>query len=92
MFKKVLIVGLSLLIGLIAVAVAEMSGVYERSSGYWWSEGLGYRLFRSLDQARDDLLMATILTFTVMGIVEDQSFVIYLKFFEDCSGSDYGPL
>lgn len=64
----------SLSLGLIVVAVAEMSGVYERSSGYWWSEGLGYRMFRSLDQARNDLLMAAILAFVCMGYVGDRFF------------------
>ncbi len=61
----------SLSIGLIVVAVAEMSGVYERSSGYWWSEGLGYRMFKSLDEARNDLLMASILAFAFLGITGD---------------------
>ena len=65
----------ALSLGLIVVAVAEMSGVYERSSGYWWSEGLGYRLFRSLDESRDDLLLASILTFALLGIVAERIFV-----------------
>jgi ABC-type nitrate/sulfonate/bicarbonate transport system ATPase subunit/ABC-type proline/glycine betaine transport system permease subunit len=64
----------SLSIGLIVVAVAEMSGVYERSSGYWWSEGLGYRMFRSLDEARNDLLLASILSFIILGILGDLLF------------------
>jgi ABC-type nitrate/sulfonate/bicarbonate transport system ATPase subunit/ABC-type proline/glycine betaine transport system permease subunit len=64
----------SLSIGLIVVAVAEMSGVYERSSGYWWSGGLGYRMFRSLDEARNDLLMASVVTFAALGIVGDLLF------------------
>lgn len=64
----------SLGLGLIVVAVAEMSGVFERSSGYWWSEGLGYRMFRSLDEARNDLLLASILTFAALGIVGDVVF------------------
>ena len=66
----------SLALGLIVVAIAEMSGVYERSSGLWWSEGIGYRLFQSLDAGKDDLLLASILTFTGMGIAADQLFVI----------------
>jgi ABC-type nitrate/sulfonate/bicarbonate transport system ATPase subunit/ABC-type nitrate/sulfonate/bicarbonate transport system permease component len=66
----------SLSIGLIVVAVAEMSGVYERSSGYWWSEGLGYRMFRSLDEARNDLLMASVVTFAALGIVGDLVFQV----------------
>lgn len=64
----------SLSFALIVIAVAELGGVYERSSGLWWSEGLGYRLFRSLDQSRDDLLMTGILTFAVLGITLDQIF------------------
>ena len=64
----------SLSIGLIVVAVAEMSGVYESSSGYWWSEGLGYRMFKSLDEARNDLLMASILAFAFLGILGDLIF------------------
>jgi NitT/TauT family transport system ATP-binding protein len=65
----------SLSLGLIVIAVAEMSGVYERSSGNWWSEGLGYRLFRTLDQSRDDLMIAAILCFALLGITVDQTFV-----------------
>jgi len=64
----------SLSLGLIVIAVAELGGVYERSSGLWWSEGIGYRLFRSLDEARDDRLMATILTFAALGIALDFAF------------------
>ena len=64
----------SLSLGLIVIAVAELGGVYERSSGLWWSEGLGYRLFRSLDEARDDRLLATILTFAAVGIAVDFGF------------------
>ena len=65
----------SLSLGLIVVAVAEMSGVYERASGYWFSEGLGYRLFRSLDESRDDLLLASICLFALLGIAMDQAFL-----------------
>jgi ABC-type multidrug transport system fused ATPase/permease subunit len=66
----------SLSLGLIVIAVAELSGVYEKSSGYWWSEGLGYRLFRSLDEARDDLMMASILTFALLALLGD--FIFFL--------------
>ncbi len=62
-------------LGWVVIAVAEMAGVYERSSGKWWSEGLGYRLFRSLGEGRDDLMMASILVFAATGIVLDQLFV-----------------
>ena len=65
----------SLSLGLIVIAIAEMSGVYERSSGNWWSEGLGYRLSQSLDQSRDDLLLATILVFSLLGVLVDQLFM-----------------
>jgi NitT/TauT family transport system ATP-binding protein len=65
----------SLSLGLIVVAVAELSGVFERSPDRWWSGGLGYRLFRSTDIARDDLMLATVLTFAVLGIGMDQVFV-----------------
>jgi ABC-type nitrate/sulfonate/bicarbonate transport system ATPase subunit/ABC-type nitrate/sulfonate/bicarbonate transport system permease component len=75
----------SLSLGLIVIAVAEMSGVYERSSGYWWSEGIGYRLFRSLDESRDDLLLASILIFALLGIVADQIFVFLWKFYHRLS-------
>lgn len=64
----------SLSIGLIVVAVAEMSGVYERSSGYWWSGGLGYRMFRALDEARNDVLMGSVVAFAALGIFGDVVF------------------
>lgn len=62
----------ALLIALIVTAVAELSGSLDRSSGLFWTEGLGYRIFRSLDQARDDYLIASILTFSVLGLVAEQ--------------------
>lgn len=61
----------SLSIGLIVVAVAEMSGVYEQASGFWWSGGLGYRMFRALDEARNELLMGSVIVFAMLGIVGD---------------------
>ena len=64
----------SLLLGLIVTAVAKLAGVYERSSGEFWSEGLGYRIFRTLDQARDDQLFATIVVFSLMGIFGEALF------------------
>jgi NitT/TauT family transport system ATP-binding protein len=64
----------SLALGWIVVAVAESSGVYERTSGRFWSEGLGYRIFHSLDAGRDDWLLASILLFALAGIVGDQLF------------------
>lgn len=64
----------SLSLGLIVVAVAELSGVYEYSTGIWWSEGIGYRIFRASDQARDDIMMAAILVFSFLGILYDFAF------------------
>nr|WP_321237243.1 ATP-binding cassette domain-containing protein [uncultured Psychroserpens sp.] len=61
----------SLSLGLIVVAVAELSGVYEYSASQWWSEGIGYRIFRASDQARDDIMMASILVFSFLGIIYD---------------------
>ncbi|WP_170179746.1 ATP-binding cassette domain-containing protein [Flavivirga rizhaonensis] len=61
----------SLSLGLIVVAVAELSGVYEYSASHWWSEGIGYRIFRASDQARDDIMMASILVFSFLGITYD---------------------
>lgn len=65
----------SLALALIVVAIAEMGGVYQRSTGLWWSEGLGYRLFRSYDIARDDQLLGAILVFAVLGILLEQCFL-----------------
>lgn len=64
----------SLLLGLIVTAVAELAGVYQRDSGEFWSEGLGYRIFRTLDQARDDQLFGAILTFSLLGVVAEAVF------------------
>jgi ABC-type nitrate/sulfonate/bicarbonate transport system ATPase subunit len=44
-----------------------MSGVYEQSSGNFWSEGLGYRLFRSQEDGQDGLMIAMLLTFALTG-------------------------
>jgi len=64
----------SLALALLVVAVAEMGGVYQRSTGLWWSEGLGYRLFRSYDVARDDYLLGGIIVFALLGIALEQLF------------------
>jgi ABC-type nitrate/sulfonate/bicarbonate transport system ATPase subunit len=64
----------SLSLALIVVAIAEMGGVYERSTSLWWSAGLGYRLFRSYDIARDDQLLGIIVLFAVLGIFSDACF------------------
>ena len=61
----------ALALGLIVVAIVEIGGVYERSSGLWWSEGLGYRLFRSQDQSSDALLLGAIFSFSALGLIAD---------------------
>lgn len=65
----------SILLGLVVVAVAEMGGVFERSTGYWWSEGLGYRIFRSYEDGSDDLMIGAILIFSVLGVGLDMVFL-----------------
>lgn len=69
----------SLLIGLIVVAVAELAGAYDRSSRLFFSEGLGYRMFRALDQSRDDVLLVSILTFALLGILGEHAFSLIWK-------------
>jgi ABC-type nitrate/sulfonate/bicarbonate transport system ATPase subunit/ABC-type nitrate/sulfonate/bicarbonate transport system permease component len=66
----------SLGLGLIVVAITEMTGVYESSSGFWWSEGLGYRIFRALEEARDDRLLACVVIFALIGIGVDLLFIL----------------
>lgn len=63
-------------LALIVVAAVEMGGVYERSSGYWWSEGLGYRVFRALDVGRDDTMLACITVFSAVGLLLDRCVVL----------------
>lgn len=62
----------SLLIGLVVTAIAELAGAYDRSSGYFWSEGLGYRMFRALNQGDDSMLMASIVCFSLLGVTGDR--------------------
>ena len=64
----------SIALAWIVLGVAELGGVYERTSAMWWSEGLGYRLFRSLDDGRDDLLLIAILLFAGIGLLGDALF------------------
>ncbi len=63
----------------IVLGVAELGGVYERTSAIWWSEGLGYRLFRSLDDGRDDILLLAILLFAGIGLLGDALFAAIWK-------------
>jgi ABC-type nitrate/sulfonate/bicarbonate transport system ATPase subunit/ABC-type nitrate/sulfonate/bicarbonate transport system permease component len=63
----------ALALSLLVAAVSELGGVYERSGGgQFWTEGLGYRLFRSLDEGRDERLYAAIIAFTLIGAVGDR--------------------
>lgn len=65
----------SLSLSLLVTAVSELGGVYERSGGSrFWAEGLGYRLFRSLDEGRDERLFAAIVAFALMGTLADRLF------------------
>jgi ABC-type nitrate/sulfonate/bicarbonate transport system ATPase subunit/ABC-type nitrate/sulfonate/bicarbonate transport system permease component len=57
----------SLSLGWILVALVEMVGVYERSAGRFWSEGLGFRLFRSQEEGQDSLLIGVLLVFALVG-------------------------
>jgi ABC-type nitrate/sulfonate/bicarbonate transport system ATPase subunit/ABC-type nitrate/sulfonate/bicarbonate transport system permease component len=58
-------------LAIIVVAAVEMGGVYERSSQFWWSEGLGYRVFRAMDVGRDDQMLGCITIFAVLGLCVD---------------------
>ena len=64
----------SLSLALIAVAVVEMSGVYERSTGRWWSEGIGNRIFRSYDVGDLATMMASVVIMALIGLLLDQFF------------------
>ncbi len=64
-------------LGLLVVAVAEMTGVYERSSDIWWSEGLGYRGFRTQEEGQDAQMIATIAVFATLAIVGDRLLVLF---------------
>jgi ABC-type nitrate/sulfonate/bicarbonate transport system ATPase subunit/ABC-type nitrate/sulfonate/bicarbonate transport system permease component len=61
---------------LIAVAVAEMSGIKERSSGQWLSEGLGYRIFRAYEVTDLDAMMAAIVIFGLLAVALDRLFIL----------------
>ncbi len=61
----------SLSITLIVVVVAEMGGVYERTTGRWWSEGLGYRIFRSYDIGDLNSMFASIIILAITGLFID---------------------
>ena len=65
----------SLLLALLVVAVAEMGGVYERTTGFWWSEGLGYRIFRSYELGDDEVMLGSMTIFAIIGIVVEQVFL-----------------
>jgi ABC-type nitrate/sulfonate/bicarbonate transport system permease component len=57
----------SLSLAWILVALVEMVGVYQRSAGTFWSEGLGYRLFRAQEEGQDGLLIGVLLVFAAIG-------------------------
>jgi ABC-type nitrate/sulfonate/bicarbonate transport system ATPase subunit len=57
----------SLALAWIVVATVEMAGVFQRSDGNFWSEGLGYRLFRAQEEGQDGLLLGMLLVFSLTG-------------------------
>lgn len=57
----------SLSITWIVVATVEMAGVFQRSAGDFWSEGLGYRLFRAQQEGQDGVLIGALLIFALVG-------------------------
>lgn len=61
----------SLAIAFIVVAVAEWSGVYERSSGRWWSEGLGYRIWNAYKVSDLDTMMSSVVILAAIGLLLD---------------------
>ncbi|KWV91760.1 ATP-binding cassette domain-containing protein [Erythrobacter sp. YT30] len=68
----------SLLIALIVVAVAELTGSTERpvfGDAPFWTEGLGYRIFEANDRARYDILLSSIAMFSILGVVGERAFV-----------------
>lgn len=59
----------SLSLAWIVVATVEMAGVFQRSTGSFWTEGLGYRLFRAQAEGQDGLLLGALLLFALVGAV-----------------------
>ena len=59
----------SLSLAWIVVATVEMAGVFQRSTGSFWSEGLGYRLFRAEEEGQDGLLIGALLLFALVGAI-----------------------
>ena len=64
----------SLAIALMVVVVAEWSGVYERSSGMWWSEGLGHRIFRSHEVGNLAAMLSSVVIIALLALVLDRLF------------------
>ena len=64
----------SLLLCLLAVAVAELGGVYESSPDLWWSGGIGHRLFTAGNNSEDAEMMALMLCFLILGFLAEGIF------------------
>jgi sulfonate transport system permease protein len=66
----------SLAIAMIVVVAAELSGTIQ--SGFF-REGLGYRISRAIETNRNDINVACIITFGVIGIFYDFIFLTLIK-------------
>ncbi|MCD4664445.1 MAG: ABC transporter permease subunit [Bacteroidales bacterium] len=65
-----------LAIAMIVVVAAELSGTFQ--SGFF-RDGLGYRIFRAIETNRNDINIACIITFGVIGIFYDFIFIQFIK-------------
>jgi len=65
-----------LAIAMIVVVAAELSGTFQ--SGFF-RDGLGYRIFRAIETNRNDINIACIITFGVIGIFYDFIFIQFIN-------------
>lgn len=66
----------ALAIAIIVVVAAELSGTMQ--SGFF-RNGLGYRISRAIETNRNDINVACIITFGLLGIIYDFLFVQFIK-------------
>jgi ABC-type nitrate/sulfonate/bicarbonate transport system permease component len=66
----------ALALGIIVVVAAELGGTY--NSGFF-REGLGYRISRAIETNRNDINIACIFTFGMMGMLLDFLLVLFAR-------------
>lgn len=67
---------LTITISLNAAVLVETRGVYECTTGFWWCEGIGYRIYRAYEVGDLATMLGTVAILGLLAILVDRLFLI----------------